>query len=477
MPVLQYTALLLETRSLPKLAASRVLFGQALEDAGLDEATVFQFVWHPCAPGLTLVTIFENGVLSGDGFELWDADLGKTLAKHLCVPTWELRLTGGTVFEQNVDAFDENGRKRWSSSFDGQLPARVATLDEDPFVPRAKARRTKEKALRSLGVGRIEADAGLDVAWFIELERAEPRDDAQAVSVTINDDWRVALAEWNAQRPRKAVPVPAPREELPVPVPCELLLLWKRKPSLDAAKLFLHDVAVAEKLDPRAFSWSVHRVGKSTALRCVLGTQPIERGAAALFENRITRLGELADVALVVNQDAPRFHVMSAVGYASPILNGSMEGRSLFGHPHLDSQVAEHGGCSMAALYEVATDPERVVPWLESDQVKVNIGGVPFTSKHWKALLELDSDEARERVVSRRGDVTFEAIERELLRASGWLRFVPSADPKQSGTLATASLEKTLGRAALKAQRAKWARATAERVRQGPMMSVVMSSF
>jgi hypothetical protein len=477
MPVLQYTALLLDTNALPKLAKSREVFSAALAEADVGEETVFQFVSHPRAPGLTLVTIFENGMLNGDGFELWDADLGKKLAKHLRVPTWELRLTGGTVFEQSVDAFDDAGRKRWSSSFDGQLPARVATLDEDPFVPREKARRAKEKALRSLGVGRIEADVGLDLASFIEVERADPREDALACSVTVKDDWRVALAEWNAQRPRKAAPAPDVAEERPVPTPCELLLLWKGKPAVDAAKLFVHDVAVAEKLDPKAFTWGVHRVGKTTGLRIALGTQPISRGASALFEERTTRLGELADVALVVNQDAPRFHVMSAVGYASPISNGSMEGRSRFGHPHLESQVSEHGGCSMVSLYEMATDPERIVPWLESGEVAVNLGGVPFTSQHWREVLALDTNEARDRVMRQRGDVTFEVIEGELLRASGWLRFVPPLDPKQHGTLATAALEKTLGRAAVKALRTKWAKATAERVRRGPMMSVVMSSF
>ena len=321
MPVLQYTALLLDTSSLPKLAATQPVLRAALTRCELSlEQTLFQLVWHPAAPGLTLITVFENGELSGDGFQLWGADLGKKLAKALGVRTWELHLTGGMFIDQNVFAYDAKGKRRWHSKFDGHLPASVAAKGEDPFVPLAEARSAISKALKALGAGRIEGDAGTSIDAFVEIERADPAPDAQAITVKVTDAWSKALSAWNKKRPAKAVKRPAAAAPVEPKDPFEVGVCWVKAGAgvENEALLFLHDVARAEGLDLDAWSVTVRRAGKSGALlRCVPDPKRISPGMAELFVERLGRLVEpdgTAQAAYVVRALAPQFFTHAQIG-------------------------------------------------------------------------------------------------------------------------------------------------------------------
>jgi hypothetical protein len=470
MSVTQFTALVLETSELSTLAATRETFAAALEKYDVSDETVFQFVWHPRAPSHTLVLIIENGVLSSEGFQLWEAGLGKTLAREHELRTWELHAASGSVFNQRVEAFDAKGKLRWKSAFDGSLPREAAVLQEDPFVPRALAARATREAMLTLAAGRVEAETQLPLAELVDLDR-DPVE-AQPQPVNVAENWSKALASWNKKRPRKAAPA-EPVDDTPEARPAELLLLWKGKPALEAARLFVHDVARAEGLSPADLGWSVGRSGKATALRFTFGEAAIKSGAADLFNARITWLGELADMALVVTLAGPEFLTMFAAGFASKISQGGMEGRCQITNPQLAGLVEKYAGCQWGTIYQQTRDQALIGPWLEDEGHEVKLGGKRFTAKDWRSLVALKGSAARGRALAKWGPITFEQFEGGLLDASAVPNFVVPV--KDSGTLETAALEKPIGKAELAKLRKQWKTAALERVRQGPALSVLLS--
>lgn len=220
-------------------------------------------------------------------------------------------MCGGSVFNQSVLAYDAKGTKRWSTFFEGDLPAKVAAKEADPFAPMAEVRALVAKTLETLGAARVTGDAGIAVETFVELQYAEPTAEACATIVhAATDDWAKALSEWNGKRPKKKKAAAKVRPAAkPKRAPFEIGFAWKKaSPEREAeAALFLHDVARAEKLDPAALEVVKHRVGKSAVLRLVPDSRRLSPEAFECFLERAAHLAPMADATWLVQAQGAKY--------------------------------------------------------------------------------------------------------------------------------------------------------------------------